>query len=373
MRIAYDYQTFVLQNYGGISRYFTCLAQGLIDLQQQVKIFAPLHRNRYVGALPLGTVIGREFVWFPPKTKRTIQLLSAYNHTAAMKMIANWQPDIVHETYYSRFSSAPKNYPTVITVYDMIHELFYNEFSARDNTSELKKTAVARADHVICISENSKQDLIRIFGTPASKISVILLGFDAFCDQRTVPVAESTNARPFLLYVGSRRRYKNFARFLKSVAASKKLLSDYDVIAFGGGEFSAVEMALIQSLGFTFKQVRQITGNDALLGDYYSTASAFVYPSLYEGFGIPPLEAMAHQCPVIASNTSSMPEVIGDAAEFFNPFDVDEMCFAIEAVVYSESRMDDLRKKGLARLAHFSWKKCAQETLAVYQTLLGKY
>ncbi len=370
MRIAYDYQAFSLQSYGGISRYFTCLAQGLIDLQQQVQVFAPLHRNRYVGALPSGVVNGREFIKFPPQSKG---LFAIYNQVVTKKKIANWQPDLVHETYYSRFGSAPKNCPTVITVHDMIHELFRGEFPALDNMTKLKRIAIERADHIICISENTKQDLMRLNGTPASKITVVHHGFDQFGDRGAAPV-KSSNARPFLLYVGDRHQgYKNFAGFLRAVATSKKLLKDFEIVAFGSKRFLSTELALIQSLGFTDNQVKQVSGDDALLGHYYRTAQAFVYPSQYEGFGIPPLEAMAHQCPVISANSSSMPEVIGEAAEFFTPSSMDDMRRAIEAVVYSESRQDDLRKKGLARLPHFSWEKCSRETLAVYQSLLGQH
>jgi glycosyltransferase involved in cell wall biosynthesis len=125
-------------------------------------------------------------------------------------------------------------------------------------------------------------------------------------------------------------------------------------------------------LGFAENQVRQVSGDDGLLGYYYRLARAFIYPSLYEGFGIPPLEAMAHQCPVISSNASSMPEVIGNAAEYFVPNECESVRFAIEAVVYSEQRIDDLKKKGVARLSHFSWSKCTQETLAVYQSVSGE-
>jgi glycosyltransferase involved in cell wall biosynthesis len=370
MRIAYDHQAFSLQSYGGISRYFTCLAQGLIDLEHQVQVFAPLHRNRYVVNLPSGVVNGYEFNKFPPQSK---SLFAIYNQVVSRKKIANWQPDLVHETYYSGFGSAPRNCPTVITVYDMIHELFRAEFPASNNITKLKKTAVERADHVICISENTKQDLMRFLGVPASKISVVYLGFDKFSETPTAPVA-SYNGRPFLLYVGDRHQgYKNFAGFLRAVASSKSLLEDFEIVAFGNKRFSSIELALIQSLGFTTNQVKQVSGDDVLLGNYYHAAQAFVYPSHYEGFGIPPLEAMAHQCPVISANSSSMPEVIGDAAEFFTPTSIDDMRRAIESVVYSESRRDDLRKKGEARLPHFSWDKCSFETLAVYQSLTGKY
>lgn len=369
MRIAYDYQIFVLQSYGGISRYFACLTQGLIDLKQQVKIFAPLHCNSYVASLPPGTVDGRGIVKFLPKTTR---IFTAYNQLAAHVKIAQWQPDLVHETYYSRFGSAPKNCPTVITVYDMIHELFRTEFPARDNTTTLKIKAIERADHVICISENTKQDLINLYGTPANKISVVLLGFDQFIENVNLSGAYPSGEKPFLLYVGFRGGYKNFAGFLKAVAASPKLLSDFNIIAFGGPTFTAAEVSHINSLGFSENQVQHVSGNDALLGKYYSTARAFVYPSLYEGFGIPPLEAMAHNCPVISSNTSSMPEVIGNAGEYFYPSDTGDMRRAIESVVYSDSRVRSLVVLGSERLTNFSWTKCAQETLSVYRSITSK-
>jgi glycosyltransferase involved in cell wall biosynthesis len=369
MRISYDHQIFFLQNYGGISRYFTNLAQGLVDKQQQVRIFAPLHRNNYLTALPEGVVDGKSISKVFPKTARFI---AAYNFLVSNQKIANWQPDIIHETYYSRFGSAPKNCPTVITVYDMIHELFCKDFTVRDNTTKLKKIAVARADHVICISDNTKQDLMKLFGTPSSKISVIHLGFEQFNAEVTSVASSEVLYKPFILYVGSRSGYKNFMGFLKSIASSKKLLNDFQIVAFGGGGFSVAELSIIKSLGFASNQVKQVTGNDTVLTEFYRKARAFIYPSLYEGFGIPPLEAMAQQCPLISSNASSMPEVIGDAAEFFTPTSTDDMCRAIEAVVYSDARIGDLKNKGLARLNAFSWNKCTQETLEVYRSLAGK-
>jgi glycosyltransferase involved in cell wall biosynthesis len=236
----------------------------------------------------------------------------------------------------------------------------------------IKKLAIERADLVICISENTKKDLMNLYGTSESKISVVHLGFDQFVADATGTSSTSFGIKPFLLYVGQRGGYKNFSGFIKSIAASSILLADFDVIAFGGGAFSSAEMALISSLCFADNQVRQVSGDDTLLGSFYRGASAFVYPSLYEGFGIPTLEAMAHSCPVISSNSSSMPEIVGDAAEYFDPNDLDSMRCAIENVVYSESRVAELKKSGAARLAHFSWKKCTQETFDVYQSLSGK-
>ena len=368
MRIALDYQIFAHQAYGGISRYCTQLAKGLLNLQQDAAVFAPLHRNRYVQALPPGVVHGAGLRGFPPKTT---PFFLAYNEWISRPKIARWQPDVLHETYYSRRRTAPAKCPTVVTVHDMIHELFSEEVPITDNTAALKKIAVDRADHVICVSENTKNDLINLYRVAPEKISIVFHGFDSFDNAGMVSAgAPGAVHKPFLLFVGSRSRYKNFSGLLKSVAASSRLLADFDIVAFGGPRFSGAEFSMIRSLGFKENQVRQTSGSDALLGRYYQVARAFVYPSLYEGFGIPPLEAMAQDCPVICSSTSSIPEVVGSAAEYFDPLDTNLMRMAIESVVYSDSRVQELRAFGHERLNSFSWPKCARETLAVYESLL---
>lgn len=366
MRVAFDHQIFVMQPYGGISRYITKIAQSLLDMNQQVRVFAPLHVNNYLSLLSEEIVYGKHVNRFPPKT---IRLFLAYNQFLVRSKIVKWKPDVAHETYYSRFGSAAKICPTVITVYDMIHELFSDEMPLTDSTPALKRIAVDRADAIICISENTKQDLMRLYGTPASKISVVHLGFDQFLYQESLSLISDFSEPPFLLYVGQRAGYKNFVGLLKAVAASEKLMADFKVIAFGGSRFSSSEKKLIYSLGFAENQVQHKFGDDNVLGQLYVSAKAFVYPSIYEGFGIPPLEAMAHHCPVISSNTSSMPEVIGTAAEYFNPLDTDDMKFAIEKVVYSESRIGMLKALGQKQLMSFSWDKCSQKTLSIYRSL----
>lgn len=367
MKIAVDQQIFSLQVHGGVSRYFSRLVQGLLDSGQELGVFAPLYQNSYLRSLPKESVHGWHIRRYPYKMAN---IFLRFNQYISRVQIARWKPDLVHETYYSRVGSAPVGCPTVVTVYDMIHELFPNDFLARDNTAAIKRLAVDRADHVICISENTKIDLMRLYGTPASKISVVHLGFDQFAP-RTVKHQLTTLAdRPFLLYVGARRGYKNFIGFIRAVASSKRLLSDFDIVAFGGPKFSTKELNEMSSLGFRGNQIRHQSGSDDVLGRFYSSAKAFVYPSLYEGFGIPPLEAMAHQCPVISSNTSSMPEVIGKAGEYFDPADTDDMRRAIEDVVYSVSRVNELRRFGEERLTAFSWDKCARETFDIYRSLI---
>jgi len=367
MKIAFDYQTFNWQSYGGISRYYTILAQELLNQGQDVGVFAGVHRNNYLSALPSDVVSGLKLKKYPPKTNRIFQ---TFNHYLANAQINHWQADIVHETYYSFMPDPKSSTARVTTVYDMIHELYPQMFSARDHTTEWKRKTFDRVEHIISISHSTKKDLVEIFDIDESKISVVHLGVDSSFSQYS-PEQASKIKRPFLLYVGGRGTYKNFNSTLLAIANSQQLKNDFDLVAFGGGYFNNDELSLIEHLGFRDKQIQQVGGSDDVLMALYHQASAFIYPSLYEGFGLPPLEAMASSCPVISSNSSSMPEVVGDAGEYFDPTEVDEMTVAIENVVYSSVRIKELRALGLDRVTLFSWDKCATEIFDVYKKIIG--
>jgi len=241
-------------------------------------------------------------------------------------------------------------------------------FLSGDKTSDWKKKTFSRVDHIISISENTKRDLLKFFDIEESKISVVPLGIDFSLFQNVVRNLDVSN-KPYLLYVGSREVHKNFNGFVKAVASSSLLMADFDVIVIGE-RFNAAEKNFISSLGFAFDQVKQISRvTDLQLAQFYSNASVFVFPSLYEGFGIPPLEAMAAGCPVVSSNTSSMPEVIRNAGVYFNPHDIEEICNAIEKVVFSEDLKNQLVTLGYENIKNFSSSKCASKTLEVYSRL----
>ncbi|MBQ0798498.1 MAG: glycosyltransferase family 4 protein [Porticoccaceae bacterium] len=369
MKVAFDNQAFNWQSYGGISRYYAILAEELLKQRLDVSVFAGIHQNNYLSALPNEVVSGIKLKKYPPKTSRLFQM---FNHYAVNHQINRWQPDIIHETYYSSRLLPQKAVPRVATVYDMIHELYPKMFLARDKTSEWKRKTLDRVVHIISISHSTKKDLIDLFDVEESKISVVHLGVDVNLSLSGYPNEHECDAQPpFLLYVGERGAYKNFSGVLRAIANSQQLRNDFNLIAFGGGYFKGDELSLISNLGFKDNQVRQIDGGDDILASLYRQACAFVYPSLYEGFGLPPLEAMACSCPVISSNTSSMPEVIGEAGEYFNPIDIETMTIAIEKVVYSSVRTEELRALGQNRVKQFSWGKCADETLEVYKKIIG--
>lgn len=364
MKIAYDYQIFALQEYGGISRYFYELARNLaLSNTCDVMIIAPSYINKYINDINNGLVFGK----YLPIIKGTYRIRKYLNIFITKNLLYIKHPDIVHETYYNLLKLARPNAKVVVTVYDMIHEKYSEYFPSNDETIYIKSKAINRADHVICISENTRNDLIKLTNIHKSKTSIVHLGVDII---NLIKIKKKMGGRPFILYVGHRDGYKNFQRFLKSYFSSKRLLRDFDLVCFGGPEFSSDELTSLNRLGLTPGQVRRISGNDEVLAHLYSNAAALIYPSIYEGFGIPLLEAMAYQCPVVCSNTSSMPEVAGNAAEYFNPYEVDSIVGAIESVVYSSEKSSSLISLGLTRIKLFSWEKCAKQTYEIYSSLL---
>lgn len=366
MRIAYDYQIFSSQKYGGISRYFLELANRLADYEDgliECLINSPVFVNKYLRSSGNNLKVNGISV---PVIPRTGPFRSSINRLLSPLAYKRWHPDIVHETYYSPKCVSPPGSRIVLTVFDMMHELYPDYFSASDQTTEYKKIAVERADHIICISDNTRNDLMRFLAVPQDKISVVHLGF-TLAHNNVAKLSRQT--RPFLLYVGSRGGYKNFEGLLSAYASRSELRDNFDLVAFGGGPLKPFELDVIQQLHVPHEQVHYITGDDAVLATLYQQASLFVYPSLYEGFGIPPLEAMSFDCPVACSNTSSIPEVVGEAAIQFNPCDTDAIADALVKFLLSSTLRTTLIKRGRDRIKMFSWDKCARETLDIYNSL----
>lgn len=367
LRVAFDQQVFLLQEYGGISRYVCSLARELANRPDvEPKIFAPLHFNRNLENLNPRLREGCALPTLPTKVFRPIQFAS---RIMARNAISRFRPDIVHETYYSEKDFCPNGVPRVLTVYDLIHERYPELFVNSEGTTRPKRIAVNRADHVICISESTQRDVVQFCGVPKEKTSVVYLGVDFDLAGTTGPKRQC-HPSPYLLYVGARGGYKNFERLLLAFSRSQRLRKDFTLVCFGGGGLSAREEEFIAGIGLRSDQVIQLGGGDDILASLYRQAAAFVYPSLYEGFGIPPLEAMALGCPVICSNTSSLPEVVGEAAETFDPTDVTDMQIAMEHVLENSRRRSELVEAGRSRFKLFTWESCARETEAVYRKLL---
>lgn len=366
IKLVYDYQSASVQEYGGVSRYIYELAARLANKPEfQTTIVAPIYINQYLQQQPVKGLQGIA-IPFIPKTQRIRSLI---NQRITQLYFKNYSPDIVHETYYAYDRTAPKRSKIVLTIHDLIHEKFPQYFAASDKTTVMKAAAIARADQIICVSENTRNDLLNLFQLDPGKVSVTYLGCSLATSQRST-IQAIQRSRPYILYVGKRDGYKNFAQLLLAYAHSHQLNRDFDLVCFGAAPWTQSELNMMAELQLSLQQIHHIPGTETTLASWYAGASILVYPSLYEGFGIPPLEAMTCGCPVACSQVASVPEVVGEAAEFFDPTEPESIAAAIAKVLYNSERSQKLSRVGKLRAQQFSWEKCAEVTASTYQSLL---
>lgn len=363
MRIVYDYQTFSVRQYGGISRYFVELAAHMSRLPgMQVEIIVPLLRSLFLagrrGAIATTGIDVSGIEWMP------LRAVQAANCVLFRAIAAAKHPDIVHETYYAPTRSAPRSAKIVTTIHDTIPERLPALFpGVREHTERIRK-ALKRADRVICVSESTRRDLLDLYDVRPEHVTVVALA------SSIAPSAEGPIefGSPYFLHVGARYSYKNFDGLLRAFAVGQ-LYRTHKLVAFSSHQFTQAELELIDRLGIPRDRVIAVSGDDNLLARYYAGAEALVFPSLYEGFGIPLVEAMACGCPIVASNTSSLPEVGGDAALYCDPADPGAIAARMSEIAASPETRMRLIAQGRERSSLFSWEKCAAETHAVYQQL----
>ena len=371
MKILYDYQIFLNQSAGGPSRYYYNLINE-ISKKHLIKVCAPLHINDYLINLDKNQVYGYKIDNFffnntSYKIKEFLKykILNKINLYFQNKKIIDFKPNIIHRTYYDDYNT---NLPVVLTVYDLIHEK-YHEMYGKDKNFRPKKKAIDRADIIICISKNTLKDLNYYYDLNDKKTEVVYLGsnIDYKTKKKNINKILKNN---YLLFVGKRTGYKNFVSLLKAYSKSEKLQKDFMIKCFGGGKLTKNEIKLILDLKISLKNIIFIQGSDEQLIDLYQNASALIYPSKYEGFGLPLLEAMSFDCPVLCSNTSSLPEVGGDAVKYFDPENWESILNSILSVVYSNSKSNDLRSYGREQIKKFNWKDCSNKTIQIYKELI---
>lgn len=365
MKVLFDYGIFSIQTFGGVSRYFLELLRCLVkDPGLDIGLFMGLHINRYnIDALrrELDYCLAFRYPRLPGAAKLALIL-----NRAAFSMVKHRQnPDLVHQTYYFPAENEGR-YRRVVTVHDMIYELFPAMFSTKDKTPQYKKRAVLNADGVIAVSEKTKSDLVRCYGIDPEIVRVI-----PHANSLTAPGGhEPLIKAPYILYVGERYEYKNFHTLLAVYSRERRINENFRLVCFGGKPFNKDELAVARN-GSVEERMTQLSGSDETLANLYKFAQAFVYPSTYEGFGLPLLEAMHYGCPVAASNAGSIPEVAGPACRYFSPDSEEELTGALMELIDNSDLRKELIAAGTERASKFSWENTAIQTSAYYSHVLG--
>ncbi len=227
---------------------------------------------------------------------------------------------------------------------------------------------IDKADKIIAISHSTKKDLCEIYNIPSEKVEVIHLStsLDKYLPQSFQ--YENELDFDYILYTGVRDGYKNFNNFIKAVAPILHNFKDLKVICTGS-KFNLNELQLFSELKIS-ERVLYKSANNEKLAALYKNAHLFVFPSLYEGFGIPVLEAFACKCPIAMSNCSSLPEIGGDAAKYFNPKNIESISQAILSILTNSKLRLDLIEKGELQIKNFSLKQMTQQTISCYKSVI---
>jgi glycosyltransferase involved in cell wall biosynthesis len=363
MRILYDHQVFSLQDTGGISRYHYELARHLRAFDE-VQIEVLMGGNASVFPFTsLRNARTRVTAW----TTRTRPNYARYAINEAVLSLAaplRGVFDVYHPTL-NRVMPTVRRSRMVVTQHDCTHERFPHLFRNTDAYLRLKRKILSRADAILCVSEYSRRDLLHFYDLDERKTSVVHHGFSSLGDAPQMEQNPRAQDGPYLLYVGSRTEYKNFMLLLQAFALSG-LARDYRLLAVGGGPGSADEESRISQLGVEGRVSLLPRATDPVLANLYRQASLLVYPSLYEGFGFPPLEAMSLGCAVLANRTSSLPEICGEAAFYFQSQDATELSNVLVSTLEDQQGLRERRQLGYERVRLYDWSRTARSTLEVY-------
>jgi len=400
MKILFDHQAFILQTQGGVSRCFAELYKHLpIDVETRISVTET--DNVYLNAMGIGKPICdgiNNFIDLPCYPVKC-RMFAAYKHFTeglpykykndynwtyqnqnelnTIKQLKEGNFDIFHPTFFDDyFLPYLNNKPFVLTIHDMIPELYPQYFDGdRDRQILGKKKLAPLARAIIAVSENTKEDIVRILKVPEEKVHVIYHGSGhiVFDSQSTCErnVEFTPNNEPFILYVGNRRSYKNFNLFVDEIVSTLKCHSELKVICTGS-EFNDEEITHLYGLGLQDRFIHRWVETDEEFALLYNKAFCFVYTSEYEGFGIPILEAYKADCPVMLNRASCFPEIAGDAAIYFT-LSKEGSDFNLQfEKLYSmtSDQREQLLQKQRERLKLYSWEKSAKQLAAVYKTII---
>jgi glycosyltransferase involved in cell wall biosynthesis len=288
---------------------------------------------------------------------------------------------LFHEPHYVLPPLTPCR--SVVTIHDCIHLRFPQYLPSRAAHAYARGAlwaATHKSDRILTVSEASKRDILDYFHVPEQKIDVIYNAIDERFNEPPAPDdIERVKVRyqlndPFVLYAGNIKPHKNLERLIEAFHMFRRPMFEHVKLLIIGDEIS--KYATLRRAVHRLKLHKHVRFfgfvPDQTLAALYRLAAVFVFPSLYEGFGLPPLEAMASGAPVITSNVSSLPEVVGDAAVLIDPYDPEAIADAMRRVLSDEALRQQLKERGLVRARHFSWDRSVRRVHEIYQEVLSR-
>lgn len=385
MKVLYDPQAFDMQTHGGVSRCFAELyahRPAFVDASISIKETNNVYLKD-LGFPEAGDVYKHFLCAKDTKLKHFLFKLTynlkygkfsrwdkrpLINQYETESVIKKGDFDIFHPTFFDDyFLPFLGKKPFVITVHDMIPEIFSMDHSQ----AKQKLEVIPKAAHIIAVSGQTKKDLVRIMNVPEEKVSVVYHGAD---EESYIPSSTAPFAEEYILYVGTHYEYKNFKAFCKSCVGILKRHPQLKIVCTGV-PFSPEEIQLFESLGIKDRMVHRFVQTRQELFDLYHYAITFVYPSKYEGFGIPILEAYKADCPVMLNRASCFPEIAGDAAVFFDlnseKSDFEEQFETLYRLTGDER--GELIQRQRERMKLYSWSKSAAQLADVYKDVLKNY
>jgi len=372
MRIALDIRKL---NDFGIGTYIRNLSLNLAKIDRENSYFLVGHSRDAADLGPLPPNFS--FILAPT------QQSSFWNEVVLPFLLRKNRIQILHTPHYDPPFFLPCK--SIITIHDCVHILFPSSKDGYGRAKKATRRAVKRSCHIFTVSEATQRDLIRLFALPEEKISVVYNAIDERAvltnnleEQKKVLERYQVHD-PFLLYAGNIKPHKNLERLIEAFSVLKGELKEDErwknlKLVIIGDELSKSQILRrtvmrsgvqhdVRFFGFVPYETLRV---------FYKSAEVFVFPSLYEGFGLPPLEAMSNGTPVLTSNVSSLPEVLEDAALFVNPENVFEICKGIKHLLFDAPLRAELVEKGLEQSRKYSWSKCAKLVLETYRRIAGE-
>ncbi|RSK29827.1 glycosyltransferase family 4 protein [Hymenobacter metallilatus] len=361
MRVLYDHQAFTLQDFGGVSRYHHEL---LCHANWQSELAVALSNNLYLR----DRQHSRHHTFLPDSSlPARWRVIRYFNQRASRRALQRDNFDVFHPTladddYFLEL--LPAGRPLVVTIHDMIPALFPEHYP--DRNGAVLNRIVQRATRIIAVSEHTRADLLRLLPVAPEKVRVVHHGYT----EREFTAAGPALPMPerYVLFTGSRALYKNFGVLAEALALLPPALGqDLHLVCAGGGPFTAAERELLAATGWAARAHQFGPVSDAQLNQLYRHAQAFVFPSEYEGFGLPILEAYGQQCPVLLSEASCFPEIAREAALYFPATQPGALAEQLARVLTDAALRRNLIRLGQLRLLDFTWQHTARRTRAVYE------